>query len=63
MGGLGAGSGGLRDKFQAFANRLKEREGTVVPSSGGADGKADGEVVEEWNGLAKKLSRVRSGRD
>jgi hypothetical protein len=53
----------LRDKFQAFANRLKEREGTVVPSSGGADGKADGEVEEEWNGLAKKLSRVRSGRD
>jgi hypothetical protein len=61
-GGLGGGAGGFRDKFQAFANRLKERETTVVPS-GGADGKGDGEVEEEWNGLAKKLSRVRSGRD
>jgi hypothetical protein len=39
-GGLGGGGGGFRDRIQALANRLKERENTVVqvPSGGGGEG-------------------------
>ncbi|KAK4044701.1 mitochondrial protein from FMP27-domain-containing protein [Parachaetomium inaequale] len=52
------GSGGLRDRIQALANRLKERENTVVQVAGG-DGVDEGETGEEGNGLARKMSRVR----
>ena len=51
-GGHGA-TGGLRDKFHALANRLKEREPTVAAQ---VDGEEDG---EEGDGLAKKTSRTR----
>ena len=51
-GGLGA-TGGLRDKFHALANRLKEREHTVVPVEGAEEG-------EEGDGLTRKTSRARS---
>ena len=50
-GGLGA-TGGLRDKFHALANRLKEREHTVVPAEGVEEG-------EEGDGLTRKTSRAR----
>lgn len=52
----GGGGGGLRDKIQALANRLKERENTVV-HAGGGDGVF--EDAEEDNGLVRKTSRVR----
>ena len=62
----GAGGGGLRDRFQALANRLKEREGGAVRVGGGGgtptaagdvaageggDGAGDGEAGEgEYGG-------------
>ncbi|KAL2201139.1 mitochondrial protein from FMP27-domain-containing protein [Corynascus similis CBS 632.67] len=51
----GGGGGGLRDKIQALANRLKERENTVV-HAGGGDGVF--EDAEEDNGLVRKTSQL-----
>ncbi|KAL2156281.1 hypothetical protein VTH82DRAFT_1026 [Thermothelomyces myriococcoides] len=52
----GGGGGGLRDRFHAFASRLKERDNTVVQAGGGDKGVDNG---EEENGLVRKTSRVR----
>ncbi|KAL2262128.1 hypothetical protein VTK26DRAFT_2395 [Humicola hyalothermophila] len=53
-GGNGGGGGGLREKFHAFASRLKEREGSVIRD--GASDNGEG-AEEEGYGLAKTLSR------
>ncbi|EAQ91130.1 hypothetical protein CHGG_03065 [Chaetomium globosum CBS 148.51] len=51
-GGIGGGGGGFRDRIQALANRLKERENTVVQAPSGGEGA--GEDGEEENGLRNR---------
>lgn len=58
-GGIGGGSGGLRDRIHALANRLKERENTVVQAGSGDGADEKDAAGEDGNGLARKVSRVR----
>ncbi|AEO69124.1 uncharacterized protein THITE_2119169 [Thermothielavioides terrestris NRRL 8126] len=56
----GRGGAGLRDKIQALANRLKERENTVVLVGGGDGAEKGADEGEEENVVSRKLTSASS---